>query len=207
MKVFCPKCASFNTVQIVNFERNTSDVCLSADLRVSQKLKSGKAILANQNYHYTMDYDGKIIKRNIYDRYCKNCKTSFYYYSNLVVGDIIKFTIIMEINKDRWKYTIKFDKKYSTYSIEHNYFDIETNSILTPARENKILIGIDKSNLLKWKPMIEKNFFDYKMHWNIYVTFYNNDTFTRGGYDEYPKEWEILMQQLKKVFKNNIFKT
>ena len=78
--------------------------------------------------------------------------------------------------------------------------------MLTPARKRKIQQGIDKSKLLYWEPLKEKNYFDYNIKWNIYVLFNNEQTYSRGGYDEYPKNWDIFIDPFIRVFKNNIFK-
>ena len=52
----------------------------------------------------------------------------------------------------------------------------------------------------------EKNYFNYNIKWNIYILFNNEQTYSRGGYDEYPENWEIFIEPFIRVFKNNIFK-
>lgn len=153
-----------------------------------------------------MNYDGTAVKRKSYDRYCMNCHKPFYYLSNLIVGDIVRLTFIIDSNSDRWKYEIIFDEDNSYYNVEHNYFTKECESILTPARKRKIQYGIDKSRLLNWEPLKEKNYFNYNIKWNIYILFNNEQTYSRGGYDEYPENWEIFIEPFIMVFKNNIFK-
>lgn len=206
MKIFCPYCSSTNTVPIVCTD-NRKPTNSTYAIRCNQnRLKNNDAILGNWNIHYTKDFDGKVVKRKTYDRYCKSCHRPFYYLSNLLIADIKELTFIIETNSDKWKYEICFDEDNSFYNVDHNYFTKEFQASLTPARKKKILDGINKSNILNWKPMQEKNYFNYKIKWSVYISFYNEQTYSRGGYDEYPKEWELFIDPFIRVFKNDIFK-
>lgn len=206
MIVHCPYCSSLKNVAIVCVDSIAPRASSYAPKCNQNRLKKKEAILSNRNIHYSRDYNGKIVKRKTYDRYCLECHKPFYYMSNLIIGDIKELTFIIETNDDRWKYEIYFNEKQSYYNMDHNYFTKKFESSLTPARKRQILQGIDFSNFLNWKPLETKNYFDYKIKWNVYVVFYNEQTFARGGYDEYPKEWSIFIEPFIKVFKNNIFK-
>lgn len=206
MKIYCPFCNSINTLAIVCNDTIEPRNSTYAHKCNQNRLKNNDAILSNWNLHYSKDYNGKIITKKTYDRYCKDCKRPFYYISNLYISDISIFTFIIETGNDKWKYEICFDESNSYYDIDHDYFTKEYHSSLTTARKRKILEGIDKSKLLYWKPLKEKNYFNYNIKWNVYITFNNEQTFTRGGLDEYPPNWDIFIEPFKKVFKNDIFK-
>lgn len=60
--------------------------------------------------------------------------------------------------------------------------------------------------ILKSEPQKQKNYFDYKIKWNIYVDYYDGQTFSRGGYDEYPKGCDYFIDPFIRLFKNNILK-
>ena len=200
MIVYCPFCSSIKNVSLISYETDKGKYSICN----RNKIKSNSALYCNRNYHYMKDYNGKLVKKISYDRYCLSCHKPFYYMSNLLVGDIKQITFIIQTANDRWKYEINIDN--NNYNVDHNYFTKEIESTLTPARKRKILEGIDKSKLLYWKPLKEKNYFDYKIRWNIYITFNNEQTYSRGGYDEYPEEWSIFIVPFIKVFKNDIFK-
>ena len=205
--ITCPYCSSLKNVVIVCND-NIAPKISGYSVKCNQnRLKNNDAILSNWNLHYSKDYDGKIVKRKTYDRYCFECNRPFYYISNLIIGDIKELTFIIQTtNNDRWKYELHFTENNSYYNVDHNYFTKEYEASLTPARKRKILQGIDNSNFLNWKPLKEKNYFDYKIKWNVYIVFYNEQTYSRGGYDEYPNEWSIFIEPFIKVFKNEIFK-
>ncbi len=124
----------------------------------------------------------------------------------MIVSDIKILTFVIETSSDKWKYEIYFDRNNSYYNIDHNYITKSYKASLTPARRLKILEGIDKSKMLKWKAIKEGNKFDYNIRWNIYLEFYDGQTYNRGGYDEYPKNWSIFIDLFGRVFKNEIFK-
>lgn len=206
MQVYCPYCNSLNNLKTVCTDCKKSTMSSYTDKCNYNRIKNSTAIVSNVNQHYSMNYDGTAVKRKSYDRYCMNCHKPFYYLSNLIVGDIVRLTFIIDSNSDRWKYEIIFVEDNSYYNVEHNYFTKECESILTPARKRKIQYGIDKSRLLNWEPLKEKNYFNYNIKWNIYILFNNEQTYSRGGYDEYPENWEIFIEPFIRVFKNNIFK-
>ncbi len=206
MKVYCPYCSSLKNVAIVCIDSIAPKSSTYSSKCNQNRLKNKDAILSNRNIHYSKNYDGQIVKRKTYDRYCLECHRPFYYMSNLIIGDIKELTFIIETRDDRWKYDIYFDENNSHYNLDHNYFTKEYESALTPAKKRKILQGIDYSNFMNWKPLREKKYFDYKIKWNVYIVFYNEQSFSRGGYDEYPKEWSIFIEPFIKVFKNDIFK-
>ena len=157
MLVFCPYCSSTKTLAIVFNDSIAPKSSTYKEMCNQSKLKRKEAILSNWNVHYSKDYDGKIVKRRTYDRYCIDCKKPFYYISNLLVSDIKTITFIVEMGNDRWKYEIYFDEDNSYYNIDHNYFTKEQQSVLTPARRRKILEGIDKSKCLYWKPLVKND--------------------------------------------------
>lgn len=200
--VRCPFCYSQNTVPIVTSDTRVAKCYKS----IKEKLKDEEVVLSNSNAHYSLNYDGEVIKRNTYDRFCTKCKKPFYYFSNLIVSDIKVLTFIIETGNDKWKYEIHFDKNNPYYNIDHNYITKSNKASLTPARKFKILDGINQSDFLKWSPSKEKNYFDYKIKWNVYVDFVGGHTYNRGGCDEYPEQWHIFIDPFIKVFKQDIFK-
>lgn len=204
-KVVCPFCNNKNTISIV-----CNDTIAPKESTYTQKcnvnkLKRGEAILSNQNHHYSLDIDGKVVFRRTYDRFCSDCNKPFYYISNMLVSDIKTETFIIESGSDRWKYIISFDKDNPCYIVEHNYITKEDHINLTPARKIKLLNGIKDSKVLNWKPQFGDNCFDYKIKWNIYFEFYDGQTIDKAGLDEYPEEWNIFIDPFIRVFKNKIF--
>ena len=87
MIVYCPYCSKTKTVAIVCNDTIAPKNSTYAVRCNQNKLKNKDAILSNWNIHYTKDYDGSVIKRKTYDRYCLECHKPFYYMSNLIVGD------------------------------------------------------------------------------------------------------------------------
>ena len=126
MQVYCPYCNSLNNLKIilVDSKKPTTSATYTDGCNYN-RIRNNTAILSNSNQHYSMDYDGRVVKRRSYDRYCMNCHKPFYYFSNLIVGDIVRLTFIVDSNSDRWKYEIIFDDDNSYYNIEHNYFTKE----------------------------------------------------------------------------------
>ena len=207
MKVICPYCSSKNTVTIVCNDSITPKDSSYSKLCNQNKLKNEKAILGNWNYHFSKNYDGSIVRRSTYDRYCKDCNKPFYYLSNLIISDIKKLIFIIETSEnDKWKYEIFFNDNNSYYNVDHNYFTKEYNAVLTPARRRKILEGLDNSNFLKWEYLKDNKNLNYKIRWNVYAIFYDEQTYSRGGYDEYPNYWNYFIEPFIRVFKNDIFK-
>ena len=171
-----------------------------------KRLEEGIAIQGNYNYHYTLDYDEKtVIKKLSYDSFCKRCRKPFYYMSNLSVTDIRYLTVIIDTGRERWKYVINFNGDESYYSIDHNYLTKQYKTSLTPARRIKILDMISDTKFLNWKPLTGKNNLGYNVRWIIDIEYNNEQTFSRGGYDEYPPEWNDFMDAFYKIFKNDIF--
>lgn len=206
-KIQCPYCFSYKTLAIVctdNIQPKESKYY--KDKCNVKRIEKGEAILSNTNLHYSKEYDGKIIKRRTYDRFCSVCKKPFYYISNMILSDIKVLTFIIETSTDKWKYEIHLDEEKSYYNIDHNFITKSYMSSLTPARKRKILEGLDKSQILKSEPSKLKNYFDYKIKWNVYVDYYDGQTFSRGGYDEYPKGWNYFIDPFIRVFKNDILK-
>lgn len=206
MKRKCPFCLSDNTLAIVCNDSIAPKNSTYSDRCNQNRLKEKKAIMSNLNNHYSIDYDGTIIIRKTYDRYCKNCGRPYYYISNLYTCDIKELTFIIETKNDRWKYYICFDNDNSYYNIDHNYFTKEYHSSLTPVRKRKILEGIKNSKIFNWKPLDDKFDSDYYIKWGVFITFNNEQLYTRGGYDDYPCNWNIFIKPFISVFKNEIFK-
>lgn len=207
MKVYCPYCNSLNNLQIVCNDSISPKESSYSDKCNQNRLKNNDAILSNWNLHYSKDYNGKTVKRKTYDRYCMDCHKPFYLVSNLIIGDIINITFIIETNSDKWKYDIHFDKNGDYYIIDHNYITKEYETSLTPARKRKILQGLDNSSFLNWKQFNQKGVLDFKIKWNVYITFYDGRVYNRGGCDEYPENWNLFIEPFIKVFKNDIFKS
>lgn len=207
IKIWCPFCYSSDTLAIVcNDKIPPKQSKYYSEICNQKRLERNEAILSNFNLHYSQEYNGKVVKRRTYDRFCNNCGRPFYYVSNMIVSDIKILTFVIETSSDKWKYEIYFDRNNSYYNIDHNYITKSYKASLTPARRLKILEGIDKSKMLKWKAIKEGNKFDYNIRWNIYLEFYDGQTYNRGGYDEYPKNWSIFIDLFGRVFKNEIFK-
>ena len=78
MLVFCPYCSSTKTLAIVFNDSIAPKSSTYKEMCNQSKLKRKEAILSNWNVHYSKDYDGKIVKRRTYDRYCIDCKKPFY---------------------------------------------------------------------------------------------------------------------------------
>ena len=81
-KIQCPYCFSYKTLAIVctdNIQPKESKYY--KDKCNVKRIEKGEAILSNTNLHYSKEYDGKIIKRRTYDRFCSECKKPFYYIS------------------------------------------------------------------------------------------------------------------------------
>ena len=204
MTIRCPFCCSKKTVLLLSF-LGTTKVKSSSGRTNREKLSKNRALLSIRNSHYSLEYNGKVVRRKMYDVFCKDCGKPFYFLSNMLISDISILTFIVETGLDRWKYVINFED--NNYSVDYNYFTKVYKASLTPARKFKLLKGIDESSFFKWELFKYRGCVDYDIKWNVYVEFCDGQVYCRGGYDEYPSQWMKFITPFISVFKNKIFKT
>ena len=204
--VRCPFCSSKNNKKIVHTDSISPKESTYTKMCNVNRLERNDAVLGINNFHMTVDYDGSIVRRRSYDRFCFECNRPFYLLSNYIIGDIKYLTFIIETKKGRWKYSLCFDVEESYYNIEYNYITKANNVSLTPARKLKILNSIKNSNLLKWNSNFNNKNSD-NIKWSIYLEFINNEIIKKEGKDCYPEEWGIFIDSFIRVFKDDIFKS
>lgn len=204
--VECPFCLSKNNKKIIHTDSISPKDSIYSKMCNVNRLERNEAIMGITNVHISVDYDGTFVRRRSYDRFCLDCNKPFYLISNLIISDIKFLTFIIETKKDRWKYTLCFDRNNSYYNVDHNYITKIQLASLTPARKYKIQNSIKTSNFIKWEAQSGKEKDEYKIKWSVYLEFYNGETLRKGGIDNYPPEWEIFIDSFIRVFKNDIFK-
>ena len=203
--VECPFCYSKNNKKIIHVDSILPKNSSYSKMCNQNRLERDEAIMGTSNFHMSIDYDGKVVRRRSYDRYCFDCNKPFYILSNFIIGDIKYLTFIIETKKERWKYLLCFEKDNEYYNIDHNYMTKVQMASLTPARKLKILNGIKKSRFLKWDAQSNKVNSE-NIIWSVYLEFKNGETLRKGGKDKYPVGWNEFIDAFIRVFKNDLFK-
>ena len=195
----CPFCNHNETYKVAYRYRGHNRK--NGDVNYGELIKDGTIYRYEWSHKEKIDFDGEKLKGYLYNKYCPNCEKYFYSVGKMYTIDIIRVTLIYELDNNRFRYDIDFETDGTAmYSFKKDYVTLVNNRKLSNTERYNLLSYIKESKINFWNKEYNG---DNNYYWLFKLTYYNGLSALYNGMGGVPNNWEFFIDGFKNLLKTN----